>query len=363
RNRVTASGDHGITFTAGTRASTIEYNESDYNARPGVRAANGIHLFGAPANTVRRNRLHHNQDTGLHVQAASDTTLSYQNTSWANGDHGFDHLSVLGSIHVGDVSYDNFTDGFSFEGNTRNQRMHDCISVANGMTNGRYNLYVDSSSAIGHISNDNILWNPTAQAPVKFDDVAYATVAAFAAASGNDTRTLQADPRFVAASLGDFHLLAGSPAIDAANSGVFGWPGSDAEGYAPNDRPEVANTGMGPVTFADRGAYEYGSGETVGVPDLPPAAAGLAGVTPNPLAGEGRLSFTTSRAGGLAVDLFDARGRLVRRLLARDDAPAGLFVMPLDARGEDGRLLPAGIYLYRVRSVDGEKAGKFVIVR
>ncbi|MEO6463771.1 MAG: right-handed parallel beta-helix repeat-containing protein, partial [Candidatus Eisenbacteria bacterium] len=85
RNRVTASGDHGITFTAGTRASTIEYNESDHNARPGVRAANGVHLFGAPANTVRRNRLHHNQDTGLHVQAASDTTLSYQNTSWANG--------------------------------------------------------------------------------------------------------------------------------------------------------------------------------------------------------------------------------------------------------------------------------------
>ena len=240
--------------------------------------------------------------------------------------------------------------------------MHNCISVANGLTTGRYNLYVDSTSAMSHVSNDNILWNPTAQAVVKFDDVVYPTVAAFAAATGNDTRTRQADPVFAAAAIGDFHVLAGSPAIDAANTGVFGWPGSDAEGFAPIDVPVVPNTGIGPVTFADRGAYEFGSGGIVGVPDPPPAAT-LEGVTPNPLAGTGRLSFSTSRPGALAVDVFDARGRHVRRVLDKDDAPAGLFVTPLDGRGEDGRLLPAGIYLYRVRSVDGEKAGKFVIVR
>jgi len=362
-NRVTANGDHGITLTAGSRTCTIEQNETDHNARPGVRAANGIHLFGAPANTVRWNKIHHNQDTGLHVQAGSDSTLSCQNVAWANGDHGFDHLSVLGSMHVGDVAYGNFMDGFSFEGGTQNQRMHNCIATANGLTTGRYNLYVDSTSAIGHVSNDNILWNPVSQAPVKYDKIVYNSVAAYTAATGQDTRTIQADPRFAAVEVGDFHLLAGSPAIDAANTGVTGWAGTDADGFAPVDVLTVANTGLGPIPYADRGAYEFATGGVVGVPDLPPSAAGFEGVRPNPLSGDGQLAFTTSKPGPLAIDLYDASGRHVRRVRSEEALPAGSHVTPLSARHGDGRQLPAGIYLYRVRSIDGERGGKFVVVR
>src|ERR1051326_3632933 len=46
---------------------------------------------------------------------------------------------------------------------------------------------------------------------------------------------------FVAPRFGDFHLLAGSPAIDAARTNV----------------PVARGAGFGPVSFADRGALEY----------------------------------------------------------------------------------------------------------
>jgi phosphatidylglycerophosphate synthase len=352
-NRVTGSGDHGISITLGTTASTIEDNESDHNARPGQRAANGLILFAAPKNVVRRNRFHHNQDSGMHVQAGSDSVVSTRNLSYANGDHGFDHLAVQGGIHLGDVAWGNAIDGFSFEGVAPAEAMYDCISAENG----RYQLFVDSSSVAGWSSNDNIFRSVTGEEPIKFDKVEYATVAAFAAATGNDTRTFQGDPLFAAPEVGDFHVLAGSPAIDAANTGFSQWLPTDFEGYAPLDDGATPNSGTGPVQYADRGAFEHGSGGIVDVPDGPPSVV-IEGVAPNPLQGKGVLSFRTARSGPLTVDLYDARGRRVARLLEQDRAPAGSFALPV-VQGA----LPPGIYLWRVLSADGERAGKFVVVR
>jgi hypothetical protein len=56
---------------------------------------------------------------------------------------------------------------------------------------------------------------------------------------------------------GDFHLLAGSPAIDSADSSVSGVQGADIDGTARTDDPVTPNTGAGPRTYDDRGAYEY----------------------------------------------------------------------------------------------------------
>jgi parallel beta-helix repeat protein len=362
-NRVSHGGDHGIALTSGTTGSTVEGNESHGNARPAVRAANGIYLFGAPGNRLRRNRLHHNQDSGMHIQSGSNLTVSVRNLAWANGDHGFDHLGVANNTHAGDVAYGNHTDGFSFEGNTQNQQMFNCISAFNGLATGRYQMYADSSSVAGFSSNDNLFWDPTDHEPVKFNKIAYPTVAAYSAATGLDTRTLEADPRFVDGEGGDLRLLAGSPAIDRANSGAPLWESADFQGMAPIDDGATANAGIGPVTYADRGAYEYGATGIVGVPGDPPTAVLAWGVTPNPLAGEGVLAFTTSRPGPLSVDLYDVRGRRVRGLLDEEVAAAGPRTARLDGRGDDGAPLEAGIYFYRVRSVDGVRGGKFVVVR
>src|SRR5439155_9236756 len=101
-------------------------------------------------------------------------------------------------------------------------------------------------------------WNSNSVAPVKYATTTYSTVAAYSAAAGTDSHSIQSDPRFVAPAAGDFHLLAGSPAIDNGNSAASNWPATDAEGRARVDDPATPNIGVGPpVTYSDRGALEY----------------------------------------------------------------------------------------------------------
>ena len=79
---------------------------------------------------------------------------------------------------------------------------------------------------------------------------------------------INADPKWANLGARDFHLTAGSPAIDSANSGISGQPGSDVAGVARVDDPATPNPGVGPRTYDDRGAYEF---QPSG--DLPPSVA------------------------------------------------------------------------------------------
>ena len=92
----------------------------------------------------------------------------------------------------------------------------------------------------------------------------YYSLESFQTATGQEARGLDADPRWTNPSGGDFHLTAGSPAIDSANSGASGQPGLDADGHARVDDPATPNTGVGPRAYDDRGAYEFQPGPLVG---------------------------------------------------------------------------------------------------
>ena len=256
-NQVNDNADHGVSMLSGVTNSTFEDNECARNILPSQREANGLYLFGCSNNVIRRNRFHHNQDTGLQIQSGSNNNLSIQNRSWSNGDHGFDHLLATGNVHIGDVAWGNYKDGFSIEGSSTGQTLYDCIAVDNGLTTSEYDLWVEGTSQSGFVSDDNLFWNSVSQPPIKWDGTIYSSVADYSAATGHDTRTLQANPRFVAPAQGDFHLMAGSPAIDAANSGLASWPSADAEGKARVDDPATPNTGRGSITYADRGALEF----------------------------------------------------------------------------------------------------------
>lgn len=256
-NTVSDCALHGIGLTAGATGCTVRNNESMRNADPLIRRANGIYVFGAPANTFYGNRVHHNQDTGMHFASGASDCLAYNNLSWSNGDHGYDDLDAAATVHINDVAYGNFMDGFSFEGNAANSKLFNCIAVNNGLTTNRYNLWVNDLSSVGFVSDHNILWNSTAQPPIKYINTVYPTLAAYRTASGQDAHSRQADPKFVDAPVGNFMLAAGSPAIDAATSGVTNWPATDASGAVRFDDLSTANMGTGPVTYADIGALEY----------------------------------------------------------------------------------------------------------
>jgi len=256
-NTVSDCNFHGIGLTAGATGCIVKNNDSFRNAHPTIRQANGIYLFGAPGNTISGNKLHENQDTGLNFAGSSNDCICFNNRSWANGDHGYDHLQTTGTIHVNDVAYGNVMDGFSFEGDAGGAQLHNCIAIENGVTRNEFDLWVDANSSVGFVSDHNLFWNSGPQNPIKFVATQYATLAAYQAASGQDAHSKQADPRFVNGPAADFRLLAGSPAIDAAASNVADWPATDAAGAARQDDPLTPDSGEGSCTFGDLGALEF----------------------------------------------------------------------------------------------------------
>jgi parallel beta-helix repeat protein len=284
-NTVSDCNFHGIGLTAGASGCTITNNECFRNAHPTIRQANGIYLSGAPGNVISGNVLHDNQDTGLQFSAGANDCVSTNNRSYRNGDHGYDHLGVSNTVHLNDIAYGNYMDGFSFEGNSPGSQLYNSIATENGLTTNEFDLWVDATSSVGFVSDHNIFWNSTAQPPIKFVTTLYSTLAGYQAASGLDAHSAQADPRFTNAIGADFTLLAGSPAIDAATSLPAQWPATDALGAPRLDDPRTANSGEGPVAYGDLGVFEF-------VPaDAPPVVISPSTIS---VAKGGTVSFTVT---------------------------------------------------------------------
>ena len=66
---------------------------------------------------------------------------------------------------------------------------------------------------------------------------------------------LMKDPLFKAPEIGDYHLTAGSPCIDAADS-TYALP-FDLERIMRFDDPDTPNSGTGLIKYVDIGAFEY----------------------------------------------------------------------------------------------------------
>jgi hypothetical protein len=100
-----------------------------------------------------------------------------------------------------------------------------------------------------------------------------------------DSTNSKANPQFVDAANGDFHLQATSPAIDSANGDAA--PATDFDGNPRVDDPLTANTGIGTPAYADRGAFEFGS-----VIDNDPPTVDSLEASPDPVTRPGSLTLT-----------------------------------------------------------------------
>jgi len=146
--------------------------------------------------------------------------------------------SFGGALHDHDstiASYKNCT----FEGNT--------ATTAGGVLVGAFDPTESTfvNSILWGNGVDSIALYEGATASVTYSDVQGGYTGA-----GN----IDADPLFVDAAGGDFHLSAGSPCIDAANGDLA--PEFDIEGFSRWDDPGVVNTGIGTPPYADMGAHE-----------------------------------------------------------------------------------------------------------
>jgi subtilisin family serine protease len=125
--------------------------------------------------------------------------------------------------------------------------------------------------------------------------------------------------------------------------------------------------------FGTRGELPTGEGwyvddvelliEPSGAPDRPEAASGevLARVWPNPASGPARLAFETRTAGEVRLTLYDPSGRRVGTGFQGLLGP-GTHEVVLRPEGPTGRGLPSGVYLFRLRTPDGEKRGRVVFL-
>jgi parallel beta-helix repeat protein len=120
QNRVTFSNSYGVRCNASTgiliddnlvsRTATSTASASS-PVRPGASSA-GTSRSAMPTpsprgptastwnassgNTLAANRVHDNQDAGVLLKSSANNCVSYNNVSWNNGDHGFDHLASSG---------------------------------------------------------------------------------------------------------------------------------------------------------------------------------------------------------------------------------------------------------------------------
>lgn len=84
-------------------------------------------------------------------------------------------------------------------------------------------------------------------------------------------------------------------------------------------------------------------------------------VDPNPAQDRATIHYDMPASGNLRVELFDATGRRVLRVL--DDArPAGAGAFAFDLRDDAGRTLASGLYLARMTSPAGVRVAKIHVV-
>jgi parallel beta-helix repeat protein len=254
------NSEAGVFLDGTTSGVRVTGNHNFGNARGYTRAAPGIDVRGHD-NTIDRNISHDNEDSGLQFYSGSHDNLVVDNLSYRNGDHGIDDLNSTRQRIISNTVYKNVTAGINVEGTSPGATIENNIAVDNGINSPRTksNIRVDSNSTSGTTVDFNLVYlSVSGQVMYVWGSSSYTSLAAFRA-TGQEAHGVQANPQWVSAASGDFHLLAGSPAVDSANSGVSGETSTDLEGKSRVDAPSTPNTGTGPRSYDDRGAFEFQS--------------------------------------------------------------------------------------------------------
>src|SRR6266540_2306124 len=256
-NTISNTSNYGLHVDTSSNV-TVSGNEAFGNARGYSRAAPGIDGRGYN-NTVDRNISHDNEDSGFQFYTGSHDNLVVDNLSYGNGDHGIDDLGSTNQRIISNTVYDNVAAGINVEGSSTGATIENNIAVDNGINSPRTsgNIRVDSTSTTGTTVNYNLVFLSVPDVMYQWGSDKYDSLQAFRAATGMESHGDQDDPSWVSAASGDFHLLAGSPAIDSADSAVSGETSTDLEGLPRADDPDTHNSGAGVRKYDDRGAYEF----------------------------------------------------------------------------------------------------------
>ncbi|WP_068501816.1 right-handed parallel beta-helix repeat-containing protein [Paenibacillus kribbensis] len=194
----------GGIYVDGGKDSIIEQNYS-YNNDIGIEIASE-HVGKATSNiTVRSNVIYNNRLTGI-----------------AMGGYDDERGSTVNCKIVNNTLYKNDTFGggsgqLFIQYDTQNNVIKNNIFVASSTDVLIYNEYTKNS---GNVVDYNLYFAPGGSSEVNWiwKNKEYTGFSAYKSGTGNDAHSLFADPKFVNAANGDFHLQSSSPAIDAGNT-------------------------------------------------------------------------------------------------------------------------------------------------
>lgn len=95
---------------------------------------------------------------------------------------------------------------------------------------------------------------------------------------------------------------------------------------------------------------------------LSPAVDLLRQNYPNPFNPNTNIAFELAKAGAIQIDIYNAKGQKVRKLLA-DNLASGRHTAAWDGKDDNGRSLASGIYLYRMTSPEGSQTRKMLLLK
>ena len=122
--------------------------------------------------------------------------------------------------------------------------------------------------------------------------------------------------------------------------------------------------GSNPVTVDLRGNIVSGGGFHATVSLVVKSTGALAAmIAPNPLNPRAQLTFRTSKAGAVRIQMFDTQGRLVRTIADQRVEP-GEHAYAVEGRSASGAALASGVYLVRIGTEhDGEETMRITLLK
>jgi hypothetical protein len=230
------------------------YNE---HANYGGGYAAGIYVDGG-INITLADNVSYKNDMGLEVGAenhgyVASGVVVENNLLYLNTQAGLVFGGYQASVgRVENCSFINNTVYKNDSRNTGNGQLWIQWATNNVVTN---NIFVAASNDVllgsdgaGNVNNvlDNNLYfaSSAALAQFNFNRASYNGLAAYQQGTGEDAHSLFANPAFVNAAAFNFHLTAGSPAIDAGSDAAGQFAATDFDGNSRDNTPDI-------------GAYEY----------------------------------------------------------------------------------------------------------